>query len=123
MGKILLANAFSLSMLPFERSVLVVEQIDKQKALEILQRGFTSVIGHQATADFLSKLLGINVPANRATITLDEETVLVVFQLMQRLPEGTVLSKKEIDEIPYKFYLVRARQKHNHLEIADALSW
>ena len=122
MGKVLLANAFSLSMLPFERSVLIVEHIDKQKALEILQQGFESAVGHQATADFLSELLGIKIEPNRVQIELKEGNTLVVFQLLQRLP-GTVLSEKEIQQVPYKFYLVRARQKHNHLDVADALSW
>lgn len=49
----------------------------------------TSAIGHTDTAVVFSAALGIHVPVNRQTIVLDENSELLVGQLMGgRLPEG-----------------------------------
>ena len=104
-----LANAFSLGMLAsWKRWTLDITEIGLDEARTILCRGFVSTIGHQATADFLSKLLGFTVRAVRRQINLEDGDAVVVFQLLQRLPEGRVLTEEELRKVPYKIYLVEA---------------
>jgi len=99
-------NAFSLGMLP-EREVMVkVKEISLEEARRILQSGFESAVGHESTAQLLSQLLGFTVSANRVAIKLKQGDRAVVFQLLTRLPEGKVLTREELEKIPYKFYLV-----------------
>ncbi len=52
------------------------------------------------------RLLGIEIEANRIPIKLSEGDVLIVFQLLERLPEGKVLSEEELKKLKYKFYKV-----------------
>ena len=110
--KVIIANAFSLSMLPpspTEVTVRIVECSEEQVRQLLLSsrnRNFESAIGHEATAKFLSKKLSIDIPTNRKKITLDKDAVLIVMQLLQRLPEGKVLAEEEIAQIPVKFFLV-----------------
>ncbi len=101
-GKIYLANAFSISMveqlLQRKPVTLRLERISAETVkLFLINQSFISTIGHVATANALSKILGINVPANRTTITMSEGDLLIVFQLsMGRLPPGKELTEEEI---------------------------
>ena len=117
--KIYLLNAFSLSMLAPSAftpgrgvygggaATILVESIDLEKAKELLNRyGFISAVGHESTAAFLSRLLGLPVPFNRVAVQLERGDVAVVFQLLSRLPEGKILTKEELAEIRYQFYYV-----------------
>jgi hypothetical protein len=108
MPKVVLANAFSLSMLPMSstETILKVKEASIEEIKELLSRGFESAIGHESTAAFLTKLLGVEVKAERKQVTIDANTILVVFQLLSRLPEGRVLTEEEIASVKYKFYVV-----------------
>ena len=107
---IYVANSFSLNMLDFSDSkikTVVVEEIDTETVKELLKNSdFISAIGHEATAKVISQKLGINVEANRVQIKMNRGDVLIVFQLLQRLPEGKVLSEEEIQQIPCKWFEV-----------------
>ncbi len=81
-------------------------KISAHEATGILKKGFVSAIGHQATADILTRILGIDVPMNRASIEMDCGDIAVVFRLLQRLPEGTVLNQKELEKLPYEMGLL-----------------
>ena len=105
--KTYLANAFSLSMLPPKNVVISVEEINVEKAREALLSGFESAIGHEATAQFLTYLLGFPVPIKRVPIQLNSGDALIVFQLLSRLPEGKILTVEEMRQIPYKFFAVK----------------
>lgn len=108
--KVILSNAFSLSMLPHKSSIVTVNEIGVGEVVKLLEQGFESAIGHESTATLLSKLLGLEVKPNRTAIVLDEDTRLVVFQLLTRLPEGAVLNEEELLQLleqgKAKFYLV-----------------
>jgi hypothetical protein len=102
--KIYLSNAFSLNMLNLNSEVpmpvrLFVRPMDLQRVRSLLELGFESAVGHQSTAEILTNLLGIKVPANRTAIKLQSGDVLIVFQLNVRLNEGQVLSKNEVLEL------------------------
>ena len=49
-----------------------------------------SCIGHTDTANVLSDILGMEIPVNRMSVTLNDGDVLYVAQLIDgRLPEGS----------------------------------
>ncbi len=104
--KVYVGNAFSLSMLSKLPAKILVLELTDEEAKNYIRLGAESAIGHESTAKVLSQILSTEVPANRRMITLEPGDCLVVFQLLQRLPEGTVLSEEEVKKLPYKFYLV-----------------
>lgn len=73
---------------------------------ERLAQGFTSAIGHAATADFLTAALGIPIPANRIAVTMQPGDAAIVLKLGARLPEGAVLDASELAAIPHEFGLL-----------------
>lgn len=90
---VVIANAFSLNMLSLEVGVTDLQvcpaspDVIRQDVEEA--GGFTSIVGHADTAAIFSSLLGLDVPCNRATFTLEEGTTLFVGQYKgPRLPEG-----------------------------------
>jgi hypothetical protein len=112
MANLYLGNAFSLGMLQASPSGLTlrVRPLSLEEAKDLLKGGFISVVGHQATAEILAILLGVEVPPNRVAITMREGDSLIVFQLLVRLPEGAVLTKDEVfalyNEGKALFYIV-----------------
>ena len=90
---VFLGNAFSVQMLNFSNGEVPVRftKISLDKAKEILSSGFTSAIGHNDTAAVVSGLLGMNVPSNRISISLEKgKDTLIIAQIMGgRLPEGS----------------------------------
>ncbi len=103
MAKLFISNAFSLSMLganlPPEGRTVKVRPISLEEAKTLLQGEFVSAVGHPSTAQVMSALLGVEVPPNRVSITLQAGDTLVVFQLGVRLAEGQVLSAEEVQDL------------------------
>jgi hypothetical protein len=105
---IYVGNSFSLNMLEQFPAKLAIEEVDLEQVKQMLStKEFMSAVGHQATAEILSKILGLPVIFNRQSIKLTEHDTLVVFQLMTRLPEGAVLGEEELKTLPHKFILVK----------------
>lgn len=105
--KYYLANAFSFSMLKLP-AVIYVREISKEAIIN-MQDYITSVVGHEATANLLTKILGFEVKCNRVAVTLKKDDVVYVFQLLERLPEGQVLAEEQLKNMKYKFLLVHVR--------------
>jgi len=109
--RICVANAFSLNMLDSAEWHLVSitrENIENiKRVLTLPNVEIVSAVGHVSTAQFISEVLGINIPANRIPIILSDYDAVVVFQLKQRLPEGKVLTREEIAYIPFDVYVVK----------------
>jgi hypothetical protein len=106
---IYLSNAFSLSMLPssVSYSLIKVEETSKEEVKELLSKNqFISAVGHEGTSQFISELLGVQVTVNRSAIKLEKGDVLIVLQLLQRLAEGKVLTREEIEKIEHKWFKV-----------------
>jgi hypothetical protein len=82
-------------------------KINVLEAKELLSKGFVSAIGHEATAQLLSKLLGIPIPSNRITIFMKENDIGLHFFLKERLPEGKVLTEEELKTLQY--WLVKSK--------------
>ena len=86
-----LSNAFSLSMVSHIGScnLSINSNIcNYQEMVESLEP--LSIVGHQDTANLFSNILGVDVPMNRVSITLNKGDTLIVGQYSgARLPEGT----------------------------------
>lgn len=66
-----------------------------------------SAIGHQATAELLSALLGTAVAVNRTEFLQTVNDAALIFKLKGRPPERKILGRAELEEIGYEFGLVR----------------
>lgn len=88
----------------FEKHPQVTIRIRKatvEEVRQLLSHGFISAIGHQATADLLTTLIGIEIPYNRVTIKAKPGDKLVHFVLRERIPEGRVLTLDELKLLPF----------------------
>jgi hypothetical protein len=98
MPEVILCNAFSLNMLAGSCLLQVSEiSLDGAHLLVLAWEDanfegklvFTNAVGHPDTASLLSKLIGVRVAPQRATVTLLPNTKLLVAQYSgPRLPEG-----------------------------------
>lgn len=82
--------------------ILLSEARDLVKSHEVV-----SAIGHAATADVLSDLLGIKVTPNRLEFSQNVGETALVFKLKSRIPEGKVLNRAEIETVGYEFGILR----------------
>lgn len=116
---IYIKNAFSLNMLNVKDKVNIeIEKVELSYIKNFLSENeYKSVIGHEGTALFLSKILNLNIAYNREAIKLAKDDILIVFQLKTRLPEGLELSEEEIKKIKYDFYMVKIQQRRSLWEI------
>jgi hypothetical protein len=80
------------------------------EAQELLSLGFISAVGHESTADFMSKVLGVTIPCERRQIAMEVGDNAIVFKLLARLPEGKILDKEELARIPWELGLLRRIQ-------------
>ena len=76
--------------------------ISTEQAKERVLSGFESAIGHDASAQFLSRLLGIDIPMNRIAISMQAGDTALVLRIKSRLPEGKILTQEEISLIPFE---------------------
>jgi len=87
-------------------TTLTVVEASAEDVKNILNQGFVSAIGHEATAKIITTQLGVNVPVNRVSISLKRGDTLLVYQLLKRLEEGKVLTEQEMMQVPAKWYVV-----------------
>jgi hypothetical protein len=84
-----------------------IEKIDLEKAKLFLPKDFISAVGHQATADLISKLLDRKVKTNRIQIFFEVGDEALAFVPRERLPEGKVLTKEELLKIPLDIFFIQ----------------
>jgi len=92
-------------MLTPPATVKVVEA-SEDEVRRILSSQFVSAIGHEATAKIVTSRIGVSVQVNRISIQLKPSDILVVFQLLTRLPEGKILTEDEMKQVQAKWYVV-----------------
>jgi len=85
--------------------------ITLEEARRLATEGVQSAISHQATAEILTGLLGVEVPVNRMVYQQRSGEKALVFKLKGRLPEGAVLNRRQIEEIGYTLGLLERRGK------------
>ena len=83
------------------------DKIEISEVKELLKNGFISAVGHSGTAELLTKLLDVEVPSNRIAIHMEIGDVAIVFRLKDRLSEGTVLTKSELEKLSFDFGLLK----------------
>ena len=110
--RVIFSNSFSLNMLEDEKETkIVVKKLSLNEVKQIMKDyegcEWLSCIGHTSTAMILSELLQKQIDANRIAIKLRPNDLLVVFQILVRIEEGKVLSREELEKVPYAFYLVK----------------
>lgn len=104
-GMLYLTNAL---ITPFKggEATFKERRISVDEAKQIVAQQFTSAIGHQATAQLLTQLLGTAIPMNRTQVFLEPGDKLLAFTLKARPPEGKVLTLEELESIGYELVLV-----------------
>lgn len=88
----LLLNAFSGNMLASLPATVEFEPLDEVEATNVLlAAGLDSAVGHADTAAVFSSVLGVTVPAERRTISLEKGDEAVLGQYRgPRLEEGAI---------------------------------
>lgn len=81
------------------------------EARTLAGQGFISAIGHMATAERVSELLAIPVAMNRQAVHLAPGQEALVFRLLQRPPEGAILSLDALRAAPYEFGHLRRHRE------------
>ena len=82
------------------------QPITVEQARQLLHGGFVSAVGHPASAQFLGEQLGIEVPVNRIAVEVQAGDRAIVLRLKGRLPEGKVLSAKEMKSLTFELGLL-----------------
>ena len=95
--KVYIGNAFSLQMIDVSEKIEITSsplEIERIKTL-VKEVDVISCIGHEDTAKVVSSLLDVEIPAQRISVKLDEDDILIVAQLIGgRLPEGATTLPK-----------------------------
>lgn len=63
-------------------------------------------IGHEATANTLSKLLGLEIQYERNTLEQEKGQLALVLKLNGRVPENTILTEEEMEKMGYSLKLL-----------------
>jgi len=89
------------------------EPLTLKKAQELARATeLVSAVGHEGTANFLTRLLGIKIPVNRIRAEMPKDgQIALVLRLKERLPEGKVLSEEELQKVDYDLGLLSYRKK------------
>ena len=82
-----------------------------EQAKEILRQGFSSAVGHQSSADFLSRLLGMEIPMNRVPIKMKPGDKALILNLKVRLQENQILTRSsELEQLPFELGILERKQ-------------
>lgn len=77
-------------------------EVDKVKLI-LDKNEWQSAVGHESTAAILTELLEREVSVNRIQWCQQAGELAIVFKLKGRPPEGTILSREEIERMGYEF--------------------
>ena len=104
----LILNTTILTGLPGDDgdAVYSISRINAEKARTVIAGGFTSAVGHAASAAALTTILGVDVPENRIAAVQEIGQRAVVLKMRGRIPEGKILSLDEMHEIGFDLFLL-----------------
>ena len=102
-NKVLLLNAAVLTA----NGTFKLSNISLDDVKEMLtEENIISAVGHSATADIMTELVGITIPTNRIQVKQEAGQNAIIFKLLKRPEEGKILNREEIEEIGYEFLLL-----------------
>lgn len=78
--------------------------IPAQRAKELVEGDFISYVGHLATCEILSTLLGVEIPMNRGQFSQRVGQKALIFKLNGRPAPGVELSREDLEEIGFSFF-------------------
>jgi len=93
-----------------QRALLLIEPLDVGGALAHLAAGYTSAVGHEATAAALGELLGIPISMNRIEVQMKPGDMAVRMRMRSRVPEGKLLTADELKKIGFDLDLLHRLQ-------------
>ncbi len=102
------------------RGSVEVEPIGLARATRLLREGYTSAVGHAATAELLTGLFGLEVTHNRISVSVQPGDEFIAFQLLRRPPEGTVLGLELLQDIGFEIRLIKFEEREEILTAAQA---
>jgi hypothetical protein len=85
--------------------------LPEARAVVVAAPEVLSAVGHQATAQVLTDLLGREVPVNRIQFTQQPGQSALVLKLRGRIPEGVILDVAGMEEIGYDLWLMTRRPR------------
>ena len=106
MGKLALLNTSILTTAGAYRLIDITLD-DARRIVSDHAGNLDSAIGHQSTAEIMTTLLGTEIPVNRQMFAQEVGQAALVFKLNGRPPEGKILTVEEIEEIGYKFQILK----------------
>ena len=80
--------------------------LDEAKKL-VSENEIDSAVGHASTAQIMTALLGVEIPVNRQMFVQQPGQSTLVFKLNGRPQEGKILTAEEIEQIGYKFQILK----------------
>jgi hypothetical protein len=80
--------------------------VSTEEARNALQGGFVSAVGHSGSAEFLTRLLGLDVAVNRISVVLQPGDRAIVLRLKARIAEGAVLTDEQMQSLPFELGLL-----------------
>jgi len=116
MGKLAILNTTILTCDgSFELKTISLEE--SREIVNLYGDNIISAIGHQSTADIMTKLLKIDIKVNRIMFKQEPGQQALCFKLNGRPEEGKILSENEIEQIGYEFKLLKLHESKG--EISD----
>ena len=102
-----LSTAFSVSMVG-DREVSIRE-VKEGEFLALLGEDFVSAVGHQTTADILSRRWNKTILFARQNISCTDNLICVAVPQI-RFDEAREFTEKEIKEAPFRFFVVKEKK-------------
>lgn len=67
---------------------------------------WTSAVGHTSSAEAMAAALGVDVQANRLTVTPEPGDAFLCLRLHSRPPEGVILDRQQLEAIGFSWALL-----------------
>lgn len=99
---------FNTTIMPNE-GVFSCKKITTSEATELLLQGDSAVsaLGHQGSVDAFNALFkGLNCEMNRIQATMQKGDKAICLKVRGRLPEGSILTLEQLNEIGYDLFEV-----------------
>lgn len=109
-GRLVFGNSFSINMFQDIQDVVVrfkkVSVDEVKEIVKMFSNEFLSVIGHEDWAGIVSSELGVEVPVNKQTYTLQDNDTLIVCQRRGNRLENGVTSLSEENKGMVEYWMI-----------------